>query len=1408
MNEQRQQAYLNLIRSLLDAPNGEVPKILAAHQDLLDAGLVQKVEEVAQMCSQHGDEKTANRLQNLAMQLGEALNLDTQIDLQSLSKEEIQAYIRFLIQVLQATENSKGNPEIVYFLLAQNIDKLDGVFAEILRRCATNRREAKAHEVEDLAAIIGKFSNLIQQFPSGDKASNIEIAITGYEVALTVYTKKAFRVDWAATQNNLAAAYWGRIKGDRAENIENAIAAYTAALTVRTREALPVDWAATQNNLAVAYWGRIKGDRAENIENAIAAYTAALTVLTRQDLPVDWAATQNNLANAYSKRIKGDRAENIENAIKAYTAALTVYTREALPVDWAMTQNNLAAAYWGTIKGDRAENIENAIAAYTAALTVRTREALPVDWAATQNNLAAAYSDRIRGDKAENIEKAIAASQAALTVYTKEALPVDWAATQNNLANAYSKRIKGDRAENIEYAITASTAALTVYTREALPVDWAATQNNLANAYSKRIKGDRAENIEKAITAYTAALTVYTREALPIDWAMTQNNLALAYRDTIKGDKAENIENAIKAYTAALTVLTREALPVDWAATQNNLAAAYRERIKGDKAENIEYAITASTAALTVRTREALPVDWAATQNNLANAYSDRIKADRAENIENAIKAYTAALTVYTREALPQNWAATQNNLAVAYSNKIKGDRAENIENAIKAYTAALTVYTREALPQNWAMTQNNLALAYSNKIKGDRAENIENAIKAYTEALTVYTREALPIDWAMTQNNLALAYSNKIKGDKAENIEMAIAAFTDALTVRTREALPVDWATTQNNLANAYSKRIKGDRAENIENAIKAYTAALTVYTREALPQNWAETLFNRGITYQDANQFDLAYNDFKSAIDTVESLREEIVSGEESKRKQAEKFNQVYSRMVEVCLQLNKITEAIEYAERSKTRNLVEQILERDSKTIFPPDVVTRLETYRDEIAAGQYQIQNGKADNPEVLAKDLQELRRQRNELQNCYLPVGYGFDFNSFQATLNENTVIIEWYILNDKILAFIVTKTGEVTVWQSQAEDREALGNWGSQYLQNYYGQKDEWPNSLESAVQQLAAILHIDEILTRIPQQCNQLILIPHRFLHLLPLHALPVNQNAASYSSLLDLFPHGVSYAPSCQLLQQVQQRKRPDFQSLFAVQNPTGDLNYTDLEVQVIQSYFNPANILKKTDATLTAINQSELNTYHCAHFSCHGSFNLTNASQSGLILANAAVEDTATKHDLERYLNVRAGETHDLDKCLTLDKIFALKLEKCRLVTLSACETGLIDFQNTSDEYIGLPSGFLLAGSSSVVSSLWRVNDLSTSFLMIKFYENLFRLDNLEAGDVAIALKEAQTWLRNLTVEEVVKFWEDKKILAQLRKGQVLIFEESLKRIKQRQHLPFANPYYWAGFIASGH
>ncbi|WP_293099015.1 CHAT domain-containing tetratricopeptide repeat protein [Moorena sp. SIOASIH] len=915
--------------------------------------------------------------------------------------------------------------------------------------------------------------------------------------------------------------------------------------------------------------------------------------------------------------------------------------------------------------------------------------------------------------------------------------------------------------------------------------------------------GDKASNIEIAITGYEVVLTVFTREAFPQHWAMTQNHLGIAYFDRIKGEKAQNIEQAIACYKQAVIVYTFEAFPIDWTMTQNNLGNAYSDRIKGEKAQNIEEAIACYKEALTVRTFEEFPEQWAMTQNNLGSAYVYRIKGDKTQNIEEAIACFQQALRVRTFEAFTEKWATTQNNLGNAYVYRIKGDKTQNSEDAIACFKQALRVYTFEAFYIDWAMTQNNLGIAYFDRIKGDKIQNSEDAIACFKQALRVYTFEAFPEKWAMIKNNLGSAYGNRIKGQKAQNSENAIACFQQALRVRTFEAFPIDWATTQNNLGNAYRNRIKGEKAQNSENAIACYQQALRVYTFEAFPQSHAETLFNLGLTYRKSNLFTSAYTKFKFAIDTVESLREEIVSGDESKRKQAEYFNQVYGQIVETCLDLNNITEAIQYVERSKTRNLVEKILSRDLKTIFPPDVFTKLEQYRDEIAAGQNQIQQGKADNPTALAQHLQQLRQERNDLQDHYLPIGSSFNLEQFQNNLDDQTAIVEFYITWDKLLTFIFTRqTQKPIVWKYEPQDLKKLVTWKNEYLKAYKTEKADWQNELSNRLDELADIISIDNIIQQIPEKCNRLILIPHQYLHLLPLHALPINSQQGEGNSkiLMDRFPAGVSYAPSCQLLQLTQTRQRPEeFTHLFAVQNPSADLVYTPIEVDVIKGYFNPppdTEILVENAATKAAIDSKALNSYHCLHFSCHGYFNYQEPRKSALILAKAK-KSPAAEPNPERYLRISEEEIFDLEKCLTIDDVFDLQLEQCRLVTLSACETGLIDYTNISDEYIGLPSGFLVAGSPAVVSSLWMVNDLSTALLMIKFYQNLG-----EQIPLAVALNQAQFWLRDSTQSQLLAWSRQLPLDNYLMKK----IEQALDWFNPHEQ-PFQNPYHWAAFCVIG-
>ena len=115
----------------------------------------------------------------------------------------------------------------------------------------------------------------------------------------------------------------------------------------------------------------------------------------------------------------------------------------------------------------------------------------------------------------------------------------------------------------------------------------------------------------------------------------------------------------------------------------------------------------------------------------------------------------------------------------------------------------------------------------------------------------------------------------------------------------------------------------------------------------------------------------------------------------------------------------------------------------------------------------------------------------------------------------------------------------------------------------------------------------------------------------------------------------------------------------------------------------------------------------------------------------------------------------------------------------------MTLSACETAL-GKQVAGEGYIGFAHAFLQAGARSLLVSLWKVEDLSTTLLMQRFYENLLGgyqgkrgIDlNFSPGtplSKVEALREAKGWLRE---------WQD-----------------------EEGNRPYQHPFYWAGFVLIG-
>jgi CHAT domain-containing protein len=143
-------------------------------------------------------------------------------------------------------------------------------------------------------------------------------------------------------------------------------------------------------------------------------------------------------------------------------------------------------------------------------------------------------------------------------------------------------------------------------------------------------------------------------------------------------------------------------------------------------------------------------------------------------------------------------------------------------------------------------------------------------------------------------------------------------------------------------------------------------------------------------------------------------------------------------------------------------------------------------------------------------------------------------------------------------------------------------------------------------------------------------------------------------------------------------------------------------------------------------------------ELAQYQYLHFATHGILDNEHPDLSGIALS---------------LLN-RQGQAQD--GFLRLIEIYNLKLN-AELVTLSACETGL-GKQINGEGIINLTRGFLYAGASRVLVSLWKVDDRASARLMGRVYAGIFR----EKLSPAAALRNAQLSLRQDPVMKDPFFW----------------------------------------------
>src|ERR671921_345218 len=220
----------------------------------------------------------------------------------------------------------------------------------------------------------------------------------------------------------------------------------------------------------------------------------------------------------------------------------------------------------------------------------------------------------------------------------------------------------------------------------------------------------------------------------------------------------------------------------------------------------------------------------------------------------------------------------------------------------------------------------------------------------------------------------------------------------------------------------------------------------------------------------------------------------------------------------------------------------------------------------------------------------------------------------------------------------------------------------------------------------------------------------RKLVIVPHGLLHRVPFHAL---FDGESY--LLERFE--ISYAPSAKVYSLCENRIPRGFDKAVVLGVADPLIPAVEEETQAVIKHLPAAELLRDQQASVEAL-RSKVPGCGLLHLACHGMFRVDNPMFSSL----------------------KVG-----DGWLAASDVLRLDLAGA-LVTLSACESGRNEVY-AGDELMGLTRAFLGAGATTLVASLWLVQDETTAKLKGKLYEQLS-----EGVGRATALRNAQLALKD--------------------------------------------------------
>jgi CHAT domain-containing protein len=354
---------------------------------------------------------------------------------------------------------------------------------------------------------------------------------------------------------------------------------------------------------------------------------------------------------------------------------------------------------------------------------------------------------------------------------------------------------------------------------------------------------------------------------------------------------------------------------------------------------------------------------------------------------------------------------------------------------------------------------------------------------------------------------------------------------------------------------------------------------------------------------------------------------------------------------------------------------------------------------------------------ADNKADFQKTVNTIRRDDPEFERMVSV--RPSSFAKIQQFLPPDVVLAAYYPSAERTLVFAVTRD-QSHVYASQV---------GRAELDSFIGQARR---GLVSGKQDSAPLSKLHQVLISpiepLLKEKKMLVVVPSGKLYYLPFPALLDQQGRPLIESV------SVSFLTATELPDVAAFGSSSKPARLLALANPDGSLPGAQKEVDNIASLFTEKRVFYGKEATQDKVDGAE----DVLHFATHGVLDTLDVNESYLLMS---------------------GD----DERLTVGEIYGLDLGEVSLVTLSACQTAVGEF-NPGAEIATLSQAFSIAGSKSMLGTLWKVDDRATAFLMERFYTYL-----TEGKTKAEALRLAQ-----------------------------------LETAKKPE---FESPFYWSGFVLLG-